>query len=71
MVQTRIYICVHCDLGLEDMTLDQGHTTLLGCGQQLFETLSIFAKGLRRYGPDKVDGQTDGRTDRQGESYIP
>ena len=59
------------------MTLGQGHDTLLVCGQQLCEILSISAKGLRRHGPYKVDGQTstdrqtDGRTDGRTDIVIP
>ena len=67
----RFPVCVHCDLG--DMTLGQGHDTPLGHGQQLCAIISRLDKGVRSYGPDMMwtDGQTDRRTDRQGDSYIP
>ena len=45
-------VCVHCDLGLRDMTLGQGHDTPLGHGQQLCEILSISNLAVRSYGPD-------------------
>ena len=64
---------VHCDLDLGDMALGQGHDTPLVQGQQLCEIISRSDKGVRSYGPDTMwtDGQTDRRTDRQGDSYIP
>ena len=67
------WVCFHCNLDLGDMTLGQGHDTPLGHGQQLCEILSRSDKGVRSYGPDTMwtDGQTDGRIDRQGDSYIP
>ena len=73
----RFWVCVHCDLYLGDMTLGQGHDTPLGHGQQLCEIISRSVKGLRSYGPDMLwterqkDRQTDGQTDRHGDSYIP
>ena len=39
MAQTWFWVCVHCDLGLSDMTLGQGHDTPLGHGQQLCEIM--------------------------------
>ena len=52
------------------MTLSQVHDTYLCCGQQLCEILSISVKGLRSYGPDKVDGQTDGVMDRPTGRFL-
>ena len=40
-----------CDLDLGDMTL--------GCVQMFCEILSISVEGLRSYGLDRVDGQTE------------
>ena len=49
----RIFsVYVHCDLHLRDMTLGQGHDTLLGHEQQLCEILSRFNLAVRSYGPD-------------------
>ena len=45
-------VCVHCDLDLGDMTLDQGHGTPLGHWQQLCEILSRSNLAVRSYGPD-------------------
>ena len=42
---------MQCDLDLGDMTLRQGHDTLLGHGQQLCETLSRSNLAVRSYGP--------------------
>ena len=50
MAWTRISLYAHCDL--EDMTLGQGHETLLGHGQQLCEKLSRFNLAVRSYCPD-------------------
>ena len=36
------------------MTLDQGHDTSLGHGQQLCEILSRSEKGVRSYGLDMM-----------------
>ena len=49
-----------------------GHIPL-GYGQQLkqSEILSIYVKSLRSYGPDKVDGQTEGQTGRFLFTCIP
>ena len=44
------YVC--SDLDLRDMTLDQGHDTPLGHGQQLCEKLSRLEKKVRSYGSD-------------------
>ena len=46
------WICVHCDLDLGGMTLDQGYDTPLGHGQQLCEILSRSNMAVRSYGPD-------------------
>ena len=43
---------VHCDLGLGNMTLGQGHDTPLGHGQQLCEILSRSNMAVKSYGPD-------------------
>ena len=40
-------VYVHCDLDLGDMTLSQGHDTLLGHGHQLCEIISRLDKGVR------------------------
>ena len=41
MAGTRILgMCALCDLDHGDVTLDQGHDTPLGHGQQLYEILS-------------------------------
>ena len=45
-------VCVHCDLDLRDMTLGQGHDTLLGHGQQLCEILFRSNLAVRSYDPD-------------------
>ena len=44
------YVC--SDLHLGDMTLDKGHDTLFGHGQQLCEMLFISNKVVRSYCPD-------------------
>ena len=57
---THILLCVHCDLGLGDMTLGQGHDTPLvqghdtpwGHGQQLCDIFSRSNIAVRSYGPD-------------------
>ena len=57
------WVCVHCNLDLEDVTSGQGHDTPLGYRQQLCEILSRSGKWVRSYGPDIV--WIEGRTDRQ------
>ena len=52
MALKQFWVCVHCDLDLEDMTLAQGHNTPLGHGQQLCEILSRSIKAVRSWGPD-------------------
>ena len=47
-----LWVCVHCDLYLEGMTLGQGHGTPLGHGQQLCEILYRSNLALRSYGLD-------------------
>ena len=42
---------VHCDLGLGDMTLSQGHDTPFGHGQQLWEILSRSNVAVKSYDP--------------------
>jgi hypothetical protein len=44
--------CEHLDLWL--ITLDQGHETSLGPGQQSCEILLKFINKVRSYGPDKL-----------------
>ena len=46
-------LCVHCDLGLGDITLDQGHDTPLGRGQQYIVGFlcEIFVSLCRRCHP--------------------
>ena len=44
---------VYSDLDLWPITLDQGHDTSLGPGQQLCEILLKSTKRIRSYGPDK------------------
>ena len=56
MAWKRFLVCVHCDHDLEDMTLGQGHDTLLGYGQQLCEILSRSNLAMRSYGPDMEFG---------------
>ena len=53
---THILLCLHIDLDLGDMTLDQGHVTLLGHGQQMCEILSRSNMAVRSYGPDTEYG---------------
>ena len=48
----RFWVCVHYDLYLGDMTLDQEYDTSLGYGQQLCEILSRSNMAVRSYGPD-------------------
>ena len=43
---------MHCDLGLGDMTLVQGHDTPLGHGQRLCEILSRSNMAVKTHGPD-------------------
>ena len=53
MARTHFFgVYVHCDLGLEGMTLGQGHDTPFGRGQQLCELLSRFNMAVKSYGPD-------------------
>ena len=54
MARTLIWVCVHCDLDLGDMTLGQGHDTPLGHGQQLCEIFSRSNMALRSYGLDTM-----------------
>ena len=49
----RFPVYVHCDLDLGDMTLDQGHDTPLGHGQQVCEILSRSNLAVRSYGPER------------------
>jgi hypothetical protein len=44
----------HSDLDFRLITLDQGHDTSLGPGQQSCEILFKFIKRVRSYGPDKL-----------------
>ena len=48
----RFSVYVYCYLDLGDMTLGQGHDTLLGNGQQLCEILSRSNFATRSYCPD-------------------
>ena len=48
----QIWVCVHCDLDLGDMTMGQGQDTPLGHGQQLCEILSKSNMAVRSYGQD-------------------
>ena len=52
MARTQIFVCVHCDLDLGDMTLDQDKDTPLGHGQYLSEILSRSTKEVRIYSLD-------------------
>ena len=52
MAQTWIFGTCALYLDLGDMTLDQGHDTLLSHGQQLWEILSRSNMAVRSYGPD-------------------
>ena len=45
---------VYSDLDLWPITLNQGHDTSLGQGQQSCEILFKFIKRIRSYGPDKL-----------------
>ena len=47
-----VYMYMHCDLDLGDMTLGQGHDTPLGNGHQLCEIFSRSNVAVRSYGPD-------------------
>ena len=49
-------VYVHCDLGVEDKTLGQGHDPILGHGHGLCELLSRFNLAVRSYVPDTVLG---------------
>ena len=60
IARIRIWVCVHCDLDLEDMNCGQGHDTPLGHGQQLCELLSRLYTYLQSYGSDTM--WTDRRT---------
>ena len=51
MARTRLWVCVHYDLDLGDMTLGQDHDTPLGHGQQLCDILSRSNLVMRHYGP--------------------
>jgi hypothetical protein len=42
------------DLDLSPITLNQGHDTSLGSGQQPCEILFKFRKRVRSYGPEKL-----------------
>jgi hypothetical protein len=44
----------HSDLDLQPITLNQGHDTSLGPGQQSCEVLFKFIKRVRSYGLDKL-----------------
>ena len=46
---------MHCDIDLGDMTLDQGHDTTLGNGQQLCGILSKSNMTEGSYAPDKAN----------------
>ena len=46
------WLYVHCNLDLGDMTLAQGHDTLLGHGQQVCVILSRYKMVVRSYGLD-------------------
>ena len=68
---------MYSDLDLWPITLDQGHDTSLGPGQQFCEILFRSTKRFRSYGPDKLF-RTDairrtpdtGRTDGQRHNII-
>ena len=47
-----IWVCVHCDLDLQCMTLSQGHDIPLGHGQQFCKILSRSNMAVRSYGSD-------------------
>ena len=50
---TDVWVCVHCDFNLGDLTLGNGHDTPFGHGQQLCKILSISNMAVKSYGPDK------------------
>ena len=52
LARTLVFVCVHCDLDLGDMTLGQGHDTLLSHGQQFCKILSRSNFVVKSYGPD-------------------
>jgi hypothetical protein len=52
---------VHSDLDLLPKTLDQGHDTSLGPGQQSCEILFKSTKKIRSYGLDKLGRTPDGQ----------
>ena len=49
----RFRVWVQCDLGLGDMTMGEGHDTLLGHGQQLCEILYRSNMAVKSYGPGR------------------
>ena len=54
MARTPIWLCVHCDLELGNMTYATNHDTPFGHGQHMWKILSTSNTGLRSYGPDKT-----------------
>jgi hypothetical protein len=52
---------VYSDVDLWPITLDQGHDTSLGPGQQLCEILFKSTKRIRSYGSDKLGRTPDGQ----------
>ena len=50
------WVCVHCDLDLGGMTLNQGYDTPLGHGQPLCEILSRSNMAVKSYCPDTEFG---------------
>jgi hypothetical protein len=54
MARAIFHLYEHCDLDLWLITLDQGHDTSLGPGQQSYEILFKFIKRVMSYGPDNL-----------------
>ena len=52
MARTQIWLCVHYDLDIRDMTLGQGHDTPLDHGQQCCKILFTFYLAVTSYYPD-------------------
>jgi hypothetical protein len=52
---------VYSDLDLWPITLNQGHDTSLGSGQQSCEILFKSTKRIRSYGSDKLGRMLDGQ----------
>ena len=51
-----LWVCVHCDLDLGDVTLGQAHDTTLGHGQQLCEIISRSNLAVRLWPGQKFLG---------------